>query len=210
MELLKKANGNIPRSEEEKERMIKEAAEYYGQFLTALGFDWKADPNQCDTPTRVAKSWIKSLISGCVNEPPIITSFPSEDYEGMICQTYIPIRSMCSHHALPIAGFCHVAYIGGKGGRVIGLSKLNKIVGFISRRPQIQEIMTQQIHDYINTVCNNNRGVAVMISCKHFCTCHRDLYEDSVMNTMTLSGLFQTNELQSKNEFLKHIELAKI
>lgn len=97
--LLKQANGNLPRSKEEKEQMIEEAAKHYGRFLTSLGFDWEADHNSADTPRRVAKAWVNDIISGCVNESPKITSFPNtEQYTGMVVQTFIPVRSLCLHH----------------------------------------------------------------------------------------------------------------
>ena len=72
MEIIKKANGNLPRTDEEKKQMIEKAAEYYGGFLTALGFDWKADPHSDRTPHRVAKAWVNDLIAGSISEEPEI------------------------------------------------------------------------------------------------------------------------------------------
>lgn len=210
IKLLKQANGNQPRTQEEKEQMIAEAEIHYGRFLTALGFDWQADENSANTPHRVAKAWINDIIFGCVNPAPKITSFPNSDkYTGMVVQTYIPVKSLCSHHNLPIMGFAHVAYIPSIDGKVIGLSKLNRLVSFCARRPQLQEAMTKMILDSIDTHCVDNSGVAVMISAKHLCTCHRGVYEDSTMNTMLLSGDFLTNNAGAKDEFLTHIKLAK-
>ena len=101
MELIKKANGNLPRSSEEKKQMIEQAADYYGKFLEALGFDWKADPHSNRTPQRVAKAWVNDLIAGSINEAPEVTAFPNDEgYTGIICQTRIPVMSMCAHHNL--------------------------------------------------------------------------------------------------------------
>ena len=141
MELLKIANGNLPRTEEEKVFMIKDAAHHYGEFLTALGFDWEADPNTEKTPYRYAKSFVEDLIAGCMEEPPQITAFPGGGYTGIVLEKNIPFNSMCSHHNREIVGVIHMAYIPGKKkkSKVIGLSKMNRLVEFYSRRPQIQE-----------------------------------------------------------------------
>lgn len=92
MELLKRANGNIPRTQQELDTMLKEMTEAYGQFLTAAGFDWKADENSSNTPHRVAKAWLQDIINGCVSEQPNITAFPNDDnYIGMVFPGNIPV-----------------------------------------------------------------------------------------------------------------------
>lgn len=207
MDLLKRANGSIPRTEAEKAQMIEEAAKHYANFLTALGFDYKADENSHDTPKRVAKAWVNDIISGCLNEPPKITAFPNEKYNGMVVQTFIPVKSLCSHHNLPISGYAHVAYIPTEKSKVVGLSKLNRIVDYIGKRPQLQEELTQMVHDMINEKCEGNMGVAVMVQAKHFCTCMRGVHHDSIMSTQAVSGAFMSDEKHSKEEFLKHIEM---
>jgi len=93
MKLLQEANGNIPRSNKEKQSMIEEAAKHYGKFLTALGFDWKADENSSGTPHRVAKAWVEDIVSGCVNQPPKIKDFPTT-YTGMIFEGDIEVGSI--------------------------------------------------------------------------------------------------------------------
>lgn len=213
MKLLQKANGNLPRTKEEKEQMIVEAAKYYGQFLTALGFDWEADPHSADTPKRVAKAWVHDLIKGSISEEPKITSFPnSEGYTGLICQTRIPVISMCSHHNLQFVGLAHVAYIAGKEktDQVIGLSKLNRIVDFYARRPQVQESLTKQIHDHIDKLCVGNRGVAVIIESTHNCVRCRQLNHESIMKTSQLSGYFWTNEIGTRAELFSLIENSRL
>jgi GTP cyclohydrolase I len=213
MELLQKANGNMPRTSEEKLQMIDQAAIYYGQFLNALGFDWEKDPHSANTPKRVAKAWINDLIAGSVNPEPEITSFPNDEgYTGLICQTRIPVMSMCAHHNLTFSGVAHVAYIPGKEktDMVVGLSKLNRIVDFYSRRPNIQESLTKQIHDHIDKLCIGNRGVAVVVESQHNCVKCRGIKQDSVMKTSQMSGYFFDNEIGTRQEFFSLIDNSRI
>ena len=212
MELLKKANGNMVRTAEEKAQMIEQAAEYYGKFLTSLGFDWAADPHSANTPRRVAKAWVNDLISGSISPEPEVTAFPNDEgYTGLICQTRIPVVSMCAHHNLQFLGVCHVAYLPGKEktDMVIGLSKLNRIVDFYSRRPNIQESLTKQIHDHINRLCIGNRGVAVIIESQHNCVKCRGIKHDSVMKTSQLSGYFYDNSVGSRVELFNLIDQSR-
>lgn len=205
MEKLQRANGNLPRTKEEKEQMINEAAEHYGKFLTALGFDFEKDENSRNTPHRVAKAWINDLVKGCVEEKPKVTQFPNEGYDGIVFQGNIKVVSMCSHHNLPFTGVAHVAYIPKKDGRVVGLSKLNRIVDFYARRPQIQEGMTQQIFDELDNLIDND-GIAVVVECQHTCCSNRGIGHDSIMKTSKLSGYFWNNEIGTRQEFYKMIE----
>jgi GTP cyclohydrolase I len=212
MELIKKANGNIVRTEEEKQQMIEQAAEHYGRFLTALGFDWAADPHSADTPKRVAKAWVKDLIAGSINPAPDVTAFPNDEgYSGLVCQTRIPVVSLCAHHNLAFTGVAHVAYIPGKKSTdmVIGLSKLNRIVDHFSRRPNIQESLTKQIHDEIDRLCIGNRGVAVVVESMHNCVRCRGIKNDSIMKTSQLSGYFHTNEVGTRVEFFNLIDQSR-
>ena len=212
MELIKKANGNIVRTAEEKARMIEQAAEHYGNFLTALGFDWAADAHSANTPKRVAKAWVNDLIAGSINPAPEVTAFPNDEgYTGLICQTRIPVMSMCAHHNLTFSGVAHVAYIAGKAktDMVIGLSKLNRIVDYYSRRPNIQESLTKQIHDMVDELCVGNRGVAVVIESQHNCVRCRGIKNDSVMKTSQMSGYFHTNEIGTRQEFFQLIDQSR-
>jgi len=212
MKLITKANGNIVRTEEEKQQMIEQAAEHYGRFLTALGFDWAADPHSAETPKRVAKAWVKDLIAGSINPPPDVTAFPNDEgYSGLVCQTRIPVVSLCAHHNLAFTGVAHVAYIPGKQATdmVIGLSKLNRIVDHYSRRPNIQESLTKQIHDEVDRLCIGNRGVAVVIESVHNCVRCRGIKNDSIMKTSQLSGYFHTNEVGTRVEFFNLIDQSR-
>jgi GTP cyclohydrolase I len=187
--MLKFANSNRALSDKEKNNMIINATKAYEKFLNSLQIDWKNDPNSEDTPRRVAKSFVNDLITGCYSPPPNITAFDNIDkYDGMVFQGNIDVKSICSHHHLPFIGKAHVAYIPGE--KVIGLSKLNRIVEWFARRPQVQENLTMQIHNYLNEICEDNSGVAVVIQANHLCACVRGVKHDSTMMTSKLSGAF--------------------
>lgn len=193
--------------------MIKEGAEHFGKFLHAMGFDYEKDPQSEKTPYRVAKSWVHDLVLGSISEAPVITTFPNDEgYTGLICQTRIPVVSMCCHHCLAFTGVAHVAYIPGKGkdDQVIGLSKLNRIVEFYSRRPNIQESLTKQIHDHVDKLCVGNRGVAVVVEAQHSCVACRGVRHDSSMKTSQLSGYFWTNEVGTRQEFFNLIDQSRV
>jgi GTP cyclohydrolase I len=199
------SNGNCPLSDEEKLNRIEHATIHYGNFLTALGFDWRNDPNMQDTPMRVSKAFINELLQGCFTEPPKITAFEdaSYGYDGIVFQGNIEVCSMCSHHNLAFTGRAHVAYI--PSNKVIGLSKLNRIVEWFSRRPQIQEGLTMQIHNYLNEILLDNKGIAVLIEAKHTCASCRGVRHNSTMKTSKLSGAFFTDSA-CRNEFYHFIE----
>lgn len=205
MELLQKANENIERSEQEIEKMIKEGAIHYGRFLNAMGFDYMADRQTIDTPLRVSKSWLKDLVIGSVSSNPNITTFPNEEnYDGLVIQSGIPVVSLCAHHNLSFSGYATVAYIPKE--KVIGLSKLNRIVDWFSRRPQMQESLTQQIHGYISTTMECD-SVAVSIACKHSCCANRGIKHNSTMSTNKFSGVFMEKDNLVRTEFLHAIEV---
>ena len=205
MELLTKSNGSLSRTPEEIEQMINNATIAYANFLTAVGFDYTADRQTEDTPRRVAKAWLKDLIVGSVTNEPNITTFPNDEgYDGLVIQSGIPITSMCAHHNLAFTGFATVAYVPGE--MVIGLSKLNRIVEWFARRPQMQESLTQQIHDYIATKMDC-KSVAVSIACKHTCCSHRGIKHASVMSTNKFSGVFMEKDNLIREELLSAIEM---
>jgi len=205
MELLKKSNGNLPRTQEEVNEMMDNAAYFYGKFLQSVGFDYKADRQTENTPMRVAKAWLKDLIVGSVTDEPNITVFPNDEgYDGLVIQSGIPIVSMCAHHNLAFTGYATVAYIPKEN--VIGLSKLNRIVEWFSRRPQMQESLTQQIHDYIAAKMNCE-SVAVSIACKHTCCSHRGIKHGSTMSTNKFSGVFMEKDNLIREELLHAIEM---
>lgn len=207
--MLVKANGNESITNLEKENRKASAAHYYGLFLESLGFDYKADPQTIDTPNRVAKAWLDDLIKGSITDEPDITVFPNEDnYNGIVIQTGIKVNSMCAHHNLPFYGYAAVAYI--PKGNVIGLSKLNRIVEWFSRRPQMQESLTAQIHKFVSEKleCDN---VAVSISGHHLCCGMRGVqHPDSLMTTNKFSGQFLEGDNLVRQEFLHAIKMNNL
>ena len=207
--ILPTANSSAPRTEEERQAIIEKATKAYEAYLDALGFDWRNDPHSTDTPRRVAKAFVNDLATGCYDEPPKVTSFPSDGYDGIVSQCNIPVKSLCSHHHLAFTGVAHVAYIPSLEGRVIGLSKLNRIVEFFARRPQIQEGLTIQIHNAINEVCEKNQGVAVVIKAQHTCACLRGVKHDGCyMVTSKLSKDFM-DDSKTRQEFYDFIKMAE-
>ena len=197
---------DIHLSEQEKLTIIQDAAKAFGKFLDALGVDWKNDPNSSDTPNRVAKDYVNDLWAGRFNPMPAITAFPADDYDGIVFEGNIPLTSMCSHHHQAIQGRVHIAYIPGPGGKVIGLSKLNRVVEHFGRRGAIQEQLTVAIHNAVNTVCEDNIGVAVMIEATHNCvSCRGTKHAGASMKTSKLSGSF-LNEDSARAEFYEFVK----
>ena len=213
LELVKEgyANGvapGFPLTDDEKWQMVDKAAEAYGKFLDALGCDWRNDPNSNDTPRRVAKAYVFDLWKGRYEAMSNITAFPSDGYDGIVQESNIPVESMCSHHHQRIGGRVSIAYVPSKDGKVIGLSKLNRIVDLFGRRGAIQEQLTVAIHNAINKICEGNIGVAVMIDATHNCvSCRGVKHKGASMQTAKLSGCF-LEEADARAEFYKNIELA--
>tara|TARA_R110002012_G_scaffold313084_1_gene524402 strand:+ start:363 stop:1058 length:696 start_codon:yes stop_codon:yes gene_type:complete len=205
------ANGvapGYPLSSVDKETMIHAAAEKYGEFLTALGCDWKNDPNSSETPMRVAKAYVKDLWAGRYTEMSDITSFPSDGYDGIVIERNIPLTSMCSHHHQTIQGVVHIGYVVGEEGRVIGLSKLNRIVELFGRRGAIQEQLTSAIHNAVNKICKNNKGVIVTVVGTHNCvSCRGVKHQGASMVTTKVSGVFFDNSNVARKEFFDSVKI---
>ena len=205
LQLSELIKNNIHRSlnEDEKKVIIEEASKHYGNFLTALGVDWRNDPNSMETPTRVAKAYVNDLWRGRYEVPDDITAFPSDGYKGMIIEKDIPVVSQCSHHHQTILGKAHIAYIPGEDKKVIGLSKLNRLVEHFSRRGAIQEQLTVAIHNAVDNVCEGNVGVMVVIQATHNCvSCRGVKHMGASMVTSETSGVFSDHTKTAKNEAL--------
>tara|TARA_R100001480_G_scaffold138254_1_gene135332 strand:+ start:192 stop:860 length:669 start_codon:yes stop_codon:yes gene_type:complete len=211
IELVKEgfANGVAsggPLDDYQKNEMIQKAAVKFGEFLDALKCDWRNDPNSNDTPRRVAKAYVNDLWAGRYNGSPDITAFPSDGYDGMVFEGGIPLTSMCSHHHQTIMGKVHVAYIPGNDSKVIGLSKLNRLVEHFGRRGAIQEQLTVAIHNSIDTIINDNNGVAVMIDATHNCvSCRGVKHGGASMKTSKLTGAFK-NDNATRAEFYEFVK----
>ena len=192
----------------QKQHMIEDATEAYGQFLTALGCDWENDPNSDNTPMRVAKAYVNDLWRGRYTSMSEITSFPSDGYDGIVIERNIPLTSMCSHHHQTIGGVVHIGYIVGENGSVIGLSKLNRIVEHFGRRGAIQEQLTSAIHQAVDKICENNKGVIVTVVATHNCvSCRGVKHQGASMVTTKASGVFLNNENQARKEFFDSLKI---
>jgi len=205
------ANGvapGFPLTDLQKQHMIEDATEAYGQFLTALGCDWKNDPNSSDTPRRVAKAYVNDLWKGRYTEMSEITSFPSDGYDGIIIERNIPLTSMCSHHHQTIGGVVHIGYIAGEHGQVIGLSKLNRIVELFGRRGAIQEQLTSAIHNAVTKITEGNLGVIVTIVGTHNCvSCRGVKHQGAAMVTTKASGAFRDDTNNARKEFFDSLKI---
>ena len=203
------ANGVAPGgtlTDEQKATMINAAANAFGLFLDALKCDWRNDPNSDNTPHRVAKAYVNDLWAGRYNGAPNITAFPSDGYDGMVFEGGIPLTSMCSHHHQTIMGKVHVAYIPGDDSNVIGLSKLNRLVEHFARRGAIQEQLTVAIHNSIDTIINDNKGVAVMIDATHNCvSCRGVKHGGASMKTSKLTGAFK-DDPATRSEYYEFVK----
>jgi len=203
------ANGaaeDRPLNKEEKLAMIADAEHAFGMFLDALKCDWRNDPNSDKTPYRVAKAYVNDLWAGRYEAPPAITTFPSDGYDGMVFEGGIPLTSMCSHHHQTIMGVVHVAYIPGDDSNVIGLSKLNRLVEHFGRRGAIQEQLTVAIHHAVNSIIDDNNGVAVMIDASHNCVqCRGVKHGGASMKTSKLTGAFK-NDPSTRSEYYEFIK----
>ena len=205
------ANGvapGFPLNDKQKEKMIDKATKAYGKFLDALGCDWKNDPNSNDTPRRVAKAYVNDLWAGRYTEMSPITSFPSDGYDGIVIERNIPLTSMCSHHHQTIGGVVHVGYIVGENGKVIGLSKLNRVVEHFGRRGAIQEQLTSAIHNAVDTICENNLGVIITVVATHNCvSCRGVKHKGAAMVTTKASGVFRHNGNDARQEFFNSLKI---
>ncbi len=171
-------------------------------ILAAVG----EDPNReglLNTPRRVAKMY-EELLGGYRVDPSklINNAIFDVEYDDMVIVRDIEFSSLCEHHMLPFVGHAHVAYI--PRGKVIGLSKIPRIVDMFARRLQVQERMTRQIADFINEVLDA-QGVAVVLEGKHMCSMIRGVHKhDSSMTTSAMLGDFRTNRA-TRDEFLAHL-----
>lgn len=175
---------------------------YFRQIMDTLGLDL-TDDSLNGTPKRVAKMYVKELFQGLNPEnKPSVTLFENKyKYNEMLVEKDISFYSNCEHHFVPIFGKAHVAYIANS--KVIGLSKLNRIVEYFARRPQVQERLTVQIAKELQRVLNTE-DVAVVMDAKHLCVASRGIQDDTSSTvTSFYGGKFQQEA--TKAEFLKYI-----
>jgi GTP cyclohydrolase I len=175
---------------------------HFRHIMEIMGMDL-TDDSLKGTPKRVAKMFITEVFSGLdPKNKPAITLFDNKyKYNEMLVEKDITVFSNCEHHFVPIYGKAHVAYI--SSGKVIGLSKLNRIVEYFSNRPQVQERLTVQIANELKTALNTE-DVAVVIDAKHMCVQSRGI-RDSGSSTVTAYYGGQFKNEDRKNEFLKYL-----
>ena len=180
----------IKLSRDEKYTRIRDAMT---QVATALGLDLKDDSLQ-ETPHRIAKMYVDEIFSGLNYEsfPKISLIKNKMNTEEMIKVKAVKVISTCEHHFITIDGLANVAYLPGK--KIIGLSKINRIVSFFAQRPQVQERLTQQILVALQTLLDT-RDVAVFIDATHYCVKARGIMDaSSRTETSALGGLFKSDQ----------------
>lgn len=184
------------------ETKIELIEKHFREIMLIMGLDL-TDDSLKGTPRRVAKMYIQEIFSGLnpANKPKIALFENKYKYNEMLVEKDIIVQSNCEHHFVPIVGKAHVAYI--SNGQVIGLSKINRLVQYYAKRPQVQERLTNQIGNALKEALGTE-DVAVVIDAKHMCVSMRGI-KDVSSSTVTAfySGKFR--EIDTKNEFLKHI-----
>lgn len=185
--------------DEEKKAKI---ATLFGEIMDVMGLDLNDDSLK-GTPNRVAKMYIDEIFSGLnpANKPKVALFDNKYRYNQMLVEKNITFYSNCEHHFVPIIGKAHVAYI--SSGKVIGLSKLNRIVQYYAKRPQVQERLTNQIAEELKNILQTE-DVAVIIDAKHLCVSSRGIKDDtSATVTSYYGGAFNT--ASKVNELLNYL-----
>jgi len=179
-------------------------SEKFREILETLGLDL-TDDSLRGTPHRVAKMFVREIFYGLNPEnKPHISVFENKfRYNEMLVEKDITVQSFCEHHFLPIIGKAHVAYI--SSGQVIGLSKINRIVDYFARRPQVQERLTVQIAGELKKVLKTE-DVAVLIDAKHLCVSCRGIQDDT-SSTVTAEYSGKFIDRATREEFLKYVNL---
>ena len=184
------------------ELKIELIAKHFREIMHILGLALNDDSLK-GTPQRVAKMYVQEIFSGLnpANRPVAKLFENRYGYRQMLVERDITLYSSCEHHFVPIIGKAHVAYI--PNGKVVGLSKLNRIVQFYAKRPQVQERLTMQIANELKEVLHTE-DVAVLIEADHLCVMSRGINDvNSSTITSEYSGLFKAD--QYRNEFLAYI-----
>ena len=178
-------------------------AQHFEKIMRLLGLDMDDDSLK-DTPGRVAKMYVKEIFSGLdpANEPQVTLFEKKYNYNEIILEKNIPVYSYCEHHFVPIIGKAHVAYIA--DGKIAGLSKLNRVVNYFSRRPQVQERLTTEIADFLKTKLHTE-DVAVIIEAEHLCIASRGIRD---AGSTTITGSYHGRlATEKKNELIQLLKL---
>jgi GTP cyclohydrolase I len=165
----------------------------FSEIMQVMGLDL-TDDSLKGTPNRVAKMYIDEIFSGLnpANKPSVALFDNKYQYNQMLVEKNITFYSNCEHHFVPIIGKAHIAYV--SSGKVIGLSKINRIVQYYAKRPQVQERLTNQIGEELKTILETE-NIAVIIDAKHLCVASRGIKDDtSATITSYYGGVFNTPE----------------
>lgn len=176
--------------------------EYFGKIMHTLGLDLQDDSLK-GTPHRVAKMYVKEIFRGLnpVNKPSMKVFSNKYQYGEMLVEKNITLYSSCEHHFLPIIGKAHIGYIAKD--KVIGLSKINRIVDYFARRPQVQERLSRQIFEELKQALDTE-DVAVLIESKHLCVASRGI-RDTESSTVTSEYGGKFKDLEIRKEFLHYV-----
>lgn len=188
------------------EQQIEQLVPYVAGILTTLGLDLSDDSLE-ETPLRVAKMYVKEIFAGLKPENfPKCTTVENKFSHGdeFVCEKNITVFSDCEHHIRPIIGVAHVAYI--PKAKVLGLSKLNRIVQYFAQRPQVQERLTHQIAEALAFVVESD-DVIVLVDAGHTCVSQRGI-RDTKSSTATLAakGVFAEHNSRLRQEFLANVK----
>jgi GTP cyclohydrolase I len=177
---------------------VRDIARHVRGIIETLGLD-PHDPNLAETPDRVAKMYLEMFHGLSEGAEPKITIFPnSEHYQAMVMEKDIPFYSMCSHHFVPFYGHAHLAYI--PNDKIVGLSKMPRILEFYARRPQLQERLTEQVAQFMADKLHP-QGVMVVIEARHLCVEMRGVKKPGALTvTSAIRGIFYDRPV--REEFL--------
>jgi len=180
-------------------------AEHIAALLDLMNLD-RSDPNLKETPERVARMYLEMFHGLKEGAEPEITMFPNDEhYSSMVMERDIPFYSMCAHHFVPFYGHAHIAYI--PNHRIVGLSKIPRILEFYAKRPQIQERLTEQVADYLWSRLDP-LGAMVVIEARHLCVEMRGVKKPGALTvTSAIRGCFE--EIKAREEFLSFLGRTK-
>lgn len=183
----------------------KKIAHHFAEIIGLLGLD-SSKPDLIETPGRVARMYME-IFSGIQASKPRVTVFPNDEgYRSMVLVRDIPFYSMCSHHFVPFFGVGHIGYL--PGTKIVGLSKLARVLEFFARRPQVQERLTQQIAEFLETELEP-RGIMAVLEARHLCMEMRGVEKaGSITITSAVRGEFDSKSgvpSALQDEFLRHI-----
>ena len=188
----------------ERDVMIAAAARKVEELFDILRIDHRNDHNTRETPQRVAKMYVEEILEGRYTAPPKITEFDNaQAYDQLIVTGPIELRSMCAHHMMPIYGAAYIGILPSADGKIIGLSKYDRIVEYFAARLQIQEELVKQIGQYIMDM-TAPRGLAVRISAVHMCKTQRGVrasHRSRMVNTYYWGEM--ASDAALKSEFLQ-------